>query len=188
MNKFSTPLTYAAVAATLSLCSFRVAPAGAVGFSGSYAPSNFSFTGNGSVNTTGAPNSIQIVGLDATGTNDYTTTALSSGLFSFNWNYRTFDDRPVYDPFFVLKNGVATRLSDSNGANTQSSTYSTSVNIGDTIGWRIQTDSCCGASQVTISNFSAPEATAVPEPFTIIGTCIGGTAAYRIRKKLMASK
>ncbi|MCY7337684.1 MAG: PEP-CTERM sorting domain-containing protein [Chamaesiphon sp.] len=30
-------------------------------------------------------------------------------------------------------------------------------------------------------------ATAVPEPFTIIGTIIGGTAAFRMRKKLSNS-
>ncbi len=29
--------------------------------------------------------------------------------------------------------------------------------------------------------------TAVPEPFTVIGTLIGGTAAFRLRKKLLAS-
>jgi hypothetical protein len=31
-----------------------------------------------------------------------------------------------------------------------------------------------------------PTPTAVPEPFTIIGTIIGGTAAFRMRKKLKA--
>ena len=31
-----------------------------------------------------------------------------------------------------------------------------------------------------------PTPTAVPEPFTIIGTLIGGTAAFRMRKKLKA--
>jgi hypothetical protein len=30
--------------------------------------------------------------------------------------------------------------------------------------------------------------TAVPEPFTIIGTIVGGTAALRMRKKLAAAK
>jgi hypothetical protein len=30
--------------------------------------------------------------------------------------------------------------------------------------------------------------TAVPEPFTIIGTLVGGTAALRMRKKLAAAK
>lgn len=31
---------------------------------------------------------------------------------------------------------------------------------------------------------TGPAAAAVPEPFTIIGTIIGGTAAFRLRKKL----
>ena len=39
-----------------------------------------------------------------------------------------------------------------------------------------------GNGSVTISSFSAP--TSVPEPFTIIGTLVGGTAAIRMRKKL----
>ena len=40
-----------------------------------------------------------------------------------------------------------------------------------------------------LNSFSStnPDATAVPEPFTIIGTLIGGTAAVRMRKKLQAS-
>ena len=39
-----------------------------------------------------------------------------------------------------------------------------------------------------LNSFSStnPDATAVPEPFTIIGTLIGGTAAVRMRKKLKA--
>ncbi len=41
-----------------------------------------------------------------------------------------------------------------------------------------------------LNSFSStnPDATAVPEPFTIVGTLIGGTAALRMRKKLKASK
>jgi hypothetical protein len=35
---------------------------------------------------------------------------------------------------------------------------------------------------------TVPDATAVPEPFTIIGTMLGGTAAMRMRKKLAAAK
>ena len=38
----------------------------------------------------------------------------------------------------------------------------------------------------TVSNVVMGSGTAVPEPFTIIGTLIGGTAAFRIRKKLKA--
>jgi hypothetical protein len=36
-------------------------------------------------------------------------------------------------------------------------------------------------------NFSGNVTTAVPEPFTIIGTLVGGTAAFRLRKKLKAA-
>lgn len=32
-----------------------------------------------------------------------------------------------------------------------------------------------------------PTPTEVPEPFTIIGTLVGGTAAFRMRKKLKAN-
>ncbi|WP_373542583.1 PEP-CTERM sorting domain-containing protein [Chamaesiphon sp.] len=36
--------------------------------------------------------------------------------------------------------------------------------------------------------YNLPASTAVPEPFTIIGTLIGGTAALRMRKKLKSTK
>lgn len=42
-----------------------------------------------------------------------------------------------------------------------------------------------GGFGTTISG--APTATAVPEPFTIVGTLIGGTAALRMRKKLKSA-
>ncbi|AFY93744.1 PEP-CTERM sorting domain-containing protein [Chamaesiphon minutus] len=194
MNKFSTSLTYAAVASTISLGAFGVTPAHAVGFSGAYDPANFTLSNTigstGSVDTASAPGSITLFGSDSgssvPGSTDYTIAAAASGTFSFNWAYDTIDE-PEFDPFSVLINGVATQLSDNTGTPFQSSLFSTSVNLGDTIGWRINTtDNNFGAAQVTISNFSAPEVTAteVPEPFTIIGTCIGGAAALRMRKKL----
>jgi hypothetical protein len=40
---------------------------------------------------------------------------------------------------------------------------------------------------VTFGTASASAATAVPEPFTVIGTLVGGTAALRMRKKLKAA-
>lgn len=193
MNKLSSSLTYAAVATTLSLGAFGVTPAHAVGFSGNYDPSNFTLlntNADGSVNTTSAPGSITLVGGNngslSAGATDYTIAAAASGVFSFDWDYLTTDvDGPTYDPFSVLINGIATQLTNNSGANSQISSYSATVNLGDTIGWRINTDdNRLGAAQVTISNFSPPGATSVPEPFTMIGTFIGGTAALRMRKKL----
>jgi hypothetical protein len=50
-----------------------------------------------------------------------------------------------------------------------------------------------GSTGIYFGNFTAfnitpAAATSVPEPFTIIGSLIGGTAALRMRKKLAASK
>jgi hypothetical protein len=194
MNKFSTSLTYAAVATTISLGAFGVTPAHAVDFSGAYSPANFTFSNtvgtDGSVDTTSAPNSIILTGGNSLsgdpGTTNYTIAAAASGTFSFNWEYST-PDIPEFDSFSVLVNGVATQLTNDFGPSSQGNFFLTSVTVGDIIGWRISTiDNTFGAAQVGISNFSAPEAsaTAVPEPFTIIGTCIGGAAAVRMRKKL----
>jgi hypothetical protein len=41
--------------------------------------------------------------------------------------------------------------------------------------------------RVTIDFLRATAPTAVPEPLTIIGTIIGGTAAMRMRKKLKST-
>jgi hypothetical protein len=58
------------------------------------------------------------------------------------------------------------------GANTYEFDYGQMQGLSDE-GW--------GLRAATISS------TNVPEPFTIIGTCIGGTAAFRMRKKLKSS-
>lgn len=47
-------------------------------------------------------------------------------------------------------------------------------------------DGALSASEASILTGSAAASTAVPEPFTIVGTLIGGTAAMRMRKKLKA--
>ena len=43
------------------------------------------------------------------------------------------------------------------------------------------------ANQVLFDNVSLNTATSVPEPFTVIGTLVGGTAALRMRKKLKST-
>lgn len=44
-----------------------------------------------------------------------------------------------------------------------------------------------GALTVKVTGLQAINATAVPEPFTIIGTLIGGTAALRLRRKMKSA-
>jgi hypothetical protein len=176
----------------------------AVGFFPSYPISNFTFLNsntNGSVNTIKAndENSISLIGGNApsfatSGLTNYTTNAVGDGLFSFAWGYITSDAAALYDPFFVLINNVAIQLTDNSNIKNQSGFYSTNVSVGDTIGWRITTlDNDGGNAIARISLFNAPRPnppapnppnTPVPEPFTIIGTLIGGTAAFRMREKL----
>ena len=44
-----------------------------------------------------------------------------------------------------------------------------------------------GSGGIVLDNIKLDKTTAVPEPFTIIGTIVGGTAAIRTRKKLKAA-
>src|SRR5215210_4229238 len=94
-------------------------------FNGSYAPSNWTTTlsasSNGTMDITDAPNSITLTGSDgASSPNvdiDYTITAVSSGIWSFNWSYHTNDGDaiPAFDIAGILINGVFTQLSDDAG-------------------------------------------------------------------------
>jgi len=136
-------------------------------FSKGYAPSHWSTYltpgSNGSVNATGAPNSITLTGSDGTSaTNmdvDYTITALATGVFSFNWSYHTNDQAadPSWDPAGVIINGSFNQLTNDVGTVDQSGTFSTSVTAGTTIGFRVRAiDNLEGTATLSISSFSPP--------------------------------
>jgi len=142
------------------------------GFQGPYAPVNWTLTtneGNGSVDTSGAPTSITLVGSD-TGSDiglrftDYTTLAVGDRLVSFSWDYETADNGgPGEDPFGYLIEGNYTQLSDNGGGMEQSGSASFSVLAGQTFGFRVVTgDDLWGPAESTISSFEA-EVAAVPE-------------------------
>ena len=164
-------------AASLALAT---APAQAAGFSGDYAPANWTldnFFTDGSVDTTGAPDSISITGgNDGSGffgQASFTTTAVADGEVSFDWSYFTNDvDSPEFDPFGFVLNDIFIQLTDDLGANGQSGTTSFNVFTGDSFGFAIQTlDNMGGGAMATISNFSAPtgDVEAIPEPTTLLG-------------------
>ncbi|MFB2979832.1 PEP-CTERM sorting domain-containing protein [Microseira sp. BLCC-F43] len=173
-NKLLATLTAGTIGLVGAATVIGANPAQAAGFSGSYAPSNWTFTNlnaDGFVDTSNAPESITLTGGDnlsgAFGLTAYTTAAVNS-LVSFNWNYNTQDvDGPFWDPFGFLNNGVFTQLTDPNGSQSQSGTYSTLVKAGDIFGFAVNTlDNIVGPASVTISNF---EATQVPEPASVLG-------------------
>src|SRR5689334_1135631 len=140
-------------------------------FSFGYAPSKWNTYlasgSSGSVNTSGAPNSIMLIGSDGANASnmdvDYTITALASGVFSFSWAYHTNDSDadPQWDIAGVLINGTFTQLTNNTPGNVdQSGNYSTSVAAGAVIGFRLRAvDNIFGNATFTISSFSSPGGT-----------------------------
>ena len=185
------PLFYSALAAGLLGFSMTAS----ADFSGYYAPSNWlvghapdNATDFGSVETTGAPGSITLIGSNSgsglASRVDFSIMAQAAGTFSFNWAYYSTDiDGAVYDPAGFLKNGQF-QLTDDLGANSQSGQFSLLVAAGDVIGFHVTTlDNEAGSASLTISNFSAP----VPEPASVAMMALGllglaGVAAARRRR------
>jgi len=170
------------------------------GFSGYYAPAQWTIghTANdfGSVDTSGAPGSITLIGSDtnpATDTPsrvDFTIVAQGAGTFSFDWSYSTTDPfGAFYDPAGYILGSIATgqfQLTNNNGLSTQSGQkMSFSVAAGQLIGFHATTqDNYGGSASLTISNFSAP----VPEPSSMAMMALGllglaGATAARRRRQ-----
>jgi hypothetical protein len=153
------------------------ARAGVLGFTGPYDPSQWTLTNNppqtgGSVNTSGAPSSVTIIGGDngVKGLTTWTIIMPGSGLVSFDWSYVTTDsDGPFYDPAGFTVNGAHTKLTDDDGANSQSGSWSgLGLNAGDQFSFWVYTlDGIYGPGSLTISNFQAP-GEAIPEPATLL--------------------
>jgi len=154
------------------------------GFTGVYAPSSFTFTNstvavdppgsgfstaNGYVNTSSAPSSISLTGNNGGGvlntfpTTIYTTTAVYTGTYSFNWAYSSLDGSGRYDVPYFINNGISKSLNgftrgtfSSPGPATQSGVDSYSIVAGSVFGFLISPGNYFGASTITISNFSWP--------------------------------
>jgi len=151
-------------------------------FIGPYDVSNWTTTligtppgGGSTINTSGAPASIQILGGNSGCTVfpcaiDFTIAAVASGIVSFHWDYQTFDlSGPIFEAFGFLLNGVFTQLSDDGGLNMQSDNKAFAVSLGNVFGFRLDcTDCLFGPANIMISNFSAPVGAAVPEPATLL--------------------
>ena len=175
----------------------------ATGFSGTYDPSNWNFStdGDGTVDETNAPDSIQLTGSDGgcllngdvflsasasralnqpadhiaiSGcANYYEITIQCAGTVFFDWDYETFDDGPSFDPMGFLVNNDITQLTDSGGTDIQSGSESVPVQGGDVFGfWIDSTDDSAGESTTVYSEFSGPLCTVGGEFLPIDSTAL----------------
>lgn len=165
------------------------AKADPIGFSGYYAPANWTLTstpGDGSVNWSGAPASALIIGSNnGFGIPSNATIAIpTAGTVSFHWNYTTNDvDGPFWDPFGYLLNGTFYQLTNDSGPINQSGNVSIPVAAGTIFGFSQDSlDGGFGRASTTITQFDAP----MPEPMSMIlfgGVAVAGIAGFRRRMK-----
>jgi hypothetical protein len=157
-------------------------------FIGYFDPTNWTLTnsagGDGFVDTTGAPASIDLWGSD-NGNNDnntdYTIALNQSGFWSFSFSWDNQDISLGYDFGGYLLNGVFTLLGS---GDTSGSVGPIAVNAGDVIGFRVACNDCeLGRGVLTIRDFSAPAS--VPEPASLLLMAMGaaGLAAARRRRQ-----
>jgi hypothetical protein len=152
------------------------------GFAGAYAPANWSLAtglGNGSVDTSGAPASIELSGSnDGSGfeiATDYTTKAIASGLVTFDWSF--FNGDPNFDEFGFLRNNAFTPLGT---VPSQGVSQQFNISAGDIFGFRVlTTDDFQSPGIASISNFSAP----VPGPLPILGLGAAFGWSRRLRRR-----
>ncbi len=148
-------------------------------FSGRYAPARWttflSPVSNGSIDFSGAPNSVRIIGSDgANATNvltEITINTIAAGIWQFNWAYQTYDtyNEAQWDLAYVTINGTYTQLSNNAGAVTQSGVFSgMNIPANSTITFGINaTDNTYGSAELVISNFVPPGGiTTLPVSFT----------------------
>lgn len=152
--------------------------ASASGFTGDYAPANWTFqtNQNGFVAQHDA-STLVLVGPDngsfAFGFSDIFVVVPQSGSISFDWSYTSNDD-PGFDAGFYIANSFFF-LSDTDGQS--GSVSGVTVNVGDLFGFSVETiDSLFGPGVLTITNFSY-----VPAPGSLAILGLAGLAARRRR-------
>lgn len=152
----------------LALACSAFAPQAEAGFIGSYQTNLFTLTNSNSLGSASSPDggqSLVITGPNTgdgfAGTTDFTLILPSSGTILFQYTYASLDD-PGLDFAGYLLGGVFVQFADTNG---QSGSLAIPVNQGTLFGFRVGSlDNQGEAGVLTISNFSGPQASTVPEP------------------------
>ena len=150
----------------------------------------------GSVDTSGAPNSILVIGEGHSGLFcdplfpcivEFTVAAAASGNVTFHWLYSADSaNGPAFDIFGFLLNGSFQQLSDTNGGNIQADTSTFPVVAGDVFGFFLYCEDCVsGGAHIQISEFTGPVGGgAVPAPasLALLITALVGLGLARWRQ------
>ena len=161
------------------------------GFIGAYDVSNWTITltnSDGTVDTSGAPNGVLVIGSDngsgAPGTTDFTIAAVGSGLVNFDWRYSS-NDVGIFDQGGFLLKGAFNFLAANDG-NPTSRSQSFAVTAGDLFGFRVlSTDNTSGPGLLAIRNFDAPGNfdAPIPEPTTLALLAAGAVGGFASRRR-----
>jgi hypothetical protein len=158
------------------------------GFSGVYAPANWTITHNpstdiGTVNSNSAPSSISITSSDGGNVGNhsvfYTVIIQGNGNVTFNWSYVTTDiNGSAYDlPQYAINGVIVGNVPGfvAGGPNNQSGTATIAVSAGQTFSLLMTaTDDILGSGTTVFSNFTAPGLSG--SPINWYTTAVGGTS------------
>lgn len=155
------------------------------GFTGPYAPANWTFTNNGGSGSLTTHNATTLAFMGDNGgapgaqNTDITVVSAHNGFMTFDWSWAP-TDTGTWDSAGYLKNGVYTVLAFNNTVPPNGSVTGATipVAIGDVIGFRIATgDGGIGTGTFTITNFNVP----TPGALALLG--LAGVAGVRRRRR-----
>jgi PEP-CTERM motif len=203
----------AALSAAALAAAFAVAPARAdtIGFTGPFAPANWTLVDTGNVSAGSmpffTPTTLTITGQDDTNAPSPACTGFPTAgatgpctigesiavtgptTFTFQWSYTTQDLGPQFDFFDAIVDGVVVPLSDL-GSGLLSASGTSTLTANDSLAFIVDCQDCTGGAMTgVITSFAAAAAAAaVPEPEVVALLGVGLLAVGVARRRRFAPR